>query len=136
MLLRETNEAAAVLLANRLRELVAAAVVESGGHSAAYTTIALTGIADRRGRFAAQSPWDAARMRARAYIDTTDIEQPVVDIIVRRAVFRRFAEPSKIERRHGSEGKVTATDLVLDLSWCREELPETRVLRADEGSRS
>lgn len=30
---------------------------------AAYTTIALTGITDSRGRFAARSPWDAERMR-------------------------------------------------------------------------
>lgn len=32
--------------------------------NAAYTTIALTSITDRRGRFAAQSPWDPERMRA------------------------------------------------------------------------
>lgn len=32
--------------------------------NAAYTTIALTGLSDRKGRFAARSPWDAHRMQS------------------------------------------------------------------------
>jgi diguanylate cyclase (GGDEF)-like protein len=38
VLLRETDEAAAILLANRLREQIAATVVNAGGHAISFTT--------------------------------------------------------------------------------------------------
>ncbi|MBW6424826.1 diguanylate cyclase [Rhizobium sp. XQZ8] len=50
VLLRETDEAAAVLLANRLREKIAKAVVETGGHTITFTTSVGCALATRLAR--------------------------------------------------------------------------------------
>lgn len=50
VLLRETDEEAAVLFANRLRELIAEAVVETGGHTIKFTTSVGCALAARLAR--------------------------------------------------------------------------------------
>ena len=92
---------------------------------AAYTTIALTSITDSRGRFAAQSPWDHAQMRALQDYDLDqipglkaavigDIDVPLTTLSVvseaeleQSAFFQEWAKPQGL--REGCTTKFVHT---------------------------
>lgn len=101
---------------------------------AAYTTIALTSLSDSRGRFAAHSPWDVARLQTLQDYDLEeipglkaavvgDIDQPVPTLSVvteteleRSAFFQDWAKPQGL--REGCTTKFVHTPDRIGLFSC------------------